>query len=148
MHMISFDIDRKRTALLVHDMPRAFLEAGSGFACGEARDVLPAIERLIAACRKQRVQVIYTRVLMRDDMLDWGLLRDVLPREALVKSFAEGSELSEVWPSIAPEDGDIVIRKNAYSPFYNTNLEGLMRSLGLDTLAICGVTTNVGCDAT
>ena len=146
--MINFNIDSKRTALLVHDMQSAFLDPASRFASGEAREVLPNIERLIDNCRNNQVQIVYTRVLMRPDLLDWALVKDMLPSDALLDAFSESSNMSEIWPSIAPQEGDIVIRKNAYSPFYNTNLEGLMRGLELDTLAITGVTTNVGCDST
>lgn len=146
--MIKFTIERKKLALLVHDMQNAFIRHSGRFSSEEARSILPNTERLIKACRNKGIQIIYTQVEMRDDLLDWGLLKDVLPQDALRESFQEGGEEAQIYSTIAPQKGDIVIRKNSYSSFFNTNLEGLLRSLQLDTLAITGVTTNVGCDST
>ena len=53
--------DPKRTALLVIDMQRAFLEEGAALEVPEGRAIVPAIARLVETCRSVDVPVIFTQ---------------------------------------------------------------------------------------
>lgn len=48
----------------------------------------------------------------------------------------------------APEEGDLVVRKSRYSGFFRTDLQSELRKRGVDTLVVCGVTTECCVDAT
>src|SRR5437660_12910582 len=50
-----------RTALLVIDMQRGFLEPGAALEVPPGRAIIPNLRRLIEACRQQRVPVIFTQ---------------------------------------------------------------------------------------
>ena len=53
-----------------------------------------------------------------------------------------------IFPEIAPRDGEIVIKKHRYSAFYGTDLEIILRGLGVTTVVIAGVSTDNCCHAT
>ena len=78
---------------------------------------------------------------------DLGLLGHapaIARRDALVA----GSTGAAIFPEIAPHDGEIVIKKHRFSAFYGTDLEIILRGLGVTTVVITGVTTENCCHAT
>ena len=54
----------------------------------------------------------------------------------------------EVIDELAPVDGDIIIDKNRFDAFLYTELETILRSLGVRRLLVCGVLTNVCVEST
>ena len=59
-----------------------------------------------------------------------------------------GSPGVAIFPEIAPRDDEIVITKHRFSAFYGTDLEIILRGLGVTTVVITGVTTENCCHAT
>src|SRR6185503_7609735 len=55
-----------RTALIVVDMQRAFVEPGEAIAVPQARDVVPRIQELLAVFRARRLPVVFTEFLYRE----------------------------------------------------------------------------------
>jgi nicotinamidase-related amidase len=55
----------------------------------------------------------------------------------------EGSWGAEVVDGLKPLEGDYRILKRRYSPFYATGLDSLLRELGVDTLVLTGLVTNI-----
>jgi len=55
---------------------------------------------------------------------------------------------TEVVPELAPRPGDLVISKNRYSGFYETNLDAYLRELGVRDLVFTGCTTSVCVEST
>lgn len=144
--MIKYDLDLSKVALFVHDMQNVFLDEKSKYYSSHALPVLEKIKRLIKVFRTKNRPIIYTRVVMREDLLDWGLVGKVIPAEDM-RDFVEGGTGTQVFPELAPSDDDIVIRKTSYSAFYNTNLEDILRNRGVDTLVVTGVHTEVGVES-
>src|SRR4029453_14094644 len=60
----------------------------------------------------------------------------------------KGSKDSEIAAEVAPAEGDVVVPKNRWSSFFQTNLELQLRVRGLDTIVIAGGSTDVGIAAT
>jgi len=56
-------LDSGRTALLVVDMQRAFVEAGQAMEVPPARDVVPRIRELVGAFRERRLPVVFTEFI-------------------------------------------------------------------------------------
>ena len=54
-------LDVTRTALLVIDMQRGFLEQGAALEVPEGRKIIANVKTLIDKCRAQSVPVVYTR---------------------------------------------------------------------------------------
>ena len=136
-------LDTAKSALLVVDMQRFFLEDDSPtFTCGAAA-ILPTVKRLIAAFRKAGRPVIFTRHVHHPDDLDSGIMGWWWEGKCL-----EGSRESEIHPELAPMPGEKVVFKHRYSAFYNTDLETVLRCLKVEDLVVSGVMTNLCCEST
>ncbi len=84
--------------------------------------------------RKDNADVVPTIT----DLMLQGLMPP--PREAMV----EGTPGAEIVAELKPAPGDHLISKRRSNAFYNTDLELMLRSRGIDTLIITGVVTD-GC---
>ena len=62
--------------------------------------------------------------------------------------FYKGHKNSEIAAEVAPGDGDVVIPKQRWSSFFQTNLELHLRARGIDTIVIAGGSTDVGIAST
>lgn len=148
-------LERHHTALLVIDLQ--YLDAAEG--CGvfadaassgvpqEAQEyyfkrlhhiVLPNVRRLQDTFRDNRLEVIHTRIqsLTRDG-------RDRSPGHKRLKLHAApGSKEAEFLPEVAPKGDELVINKTASGVFNATNLEYILRNMGITGLFVCGVYTN------
>jgi len=151
---LSVDLDH--AALLIIDMQRDFLEAG-GF--GEAlgndvsrlRAAVTPCQDILAAARGLGLLVIHTREGHRPDLSDAPPLKvergDPKNRigavgpmgRILVRGEAGHDIVSELYPLV----GEPVIDKPGKGAFYQTDLELMLRNRGIDTLFVCGVTTEV-----
>lgn len=140
-------IEPSKTALIVVDMQHDFLEFPS-LAARAAQIILPNLRRAIAFCRQNGIRIVYTTHVHRHDGTDLGLFAISSPKIASGAILADGSPGAEIHPAIAPLPGDIVIKKHRFSAFYGTDLEIVLRGLGVDAVVIAGVTTENCCHAT
>lgn len=132
-----------RAALLVVDMQEFFLDPASPtFTCGGLA-VLPNVKRLIGAFREANRPVIYTRHVHSADGSDIGIMGWWWEGMCV-----EGTPESEVHTDIAPLTDEKVVLKHRYSAFYNTDLETVLRCLGVEDLVVCGIMTNLCCEST
>ena len=130
------------SALLVIDMQRYFLDKTSHACVPCSKDVLANVEALIESYRRLSLPVIFTRyaVLRGEDpgaMARWW--GDVLQ---------DDDEMSDIVPSLAPQQGDIVLRKSQYSAFIGTDLEKIIRKKGITNVVVTGVLTHLCCEST
>jgi biuret amidohydrolase len=140
-------IDPSTTALIVVDMQNDFVAAGAPMETPAGRAMVPNLRQALACCRESGIPVIYTAHVHRPNGCDLGLLGHAPPiarRDALVA----GSAGAAIFPEIAPRDDEIVITKHRFSAFYGTDLEIILRGLGVTTAVITGVTTENCCHAT
>ena len=96
---------------------------------------------MLPAARAAGVPVIYTVTQYRPDGLDAGYFGVKVP---LLKLLQEGSKAVEIDSRVAPAPEDHVVVKKMASAFFGTPLQGLLASLGRDTLIVTGCTTS-GC---
>lgn len=100
--------------------------------------VLPNVRRLQDAFRAQGLEVIHTRIQsLTQDGRDRGPGHKRLGLHA-----APGSKEAEFLEIVAPEDDEIIINKTASGVFTATNLEYVLRNLGVTALFIVGVYSN------
>ncbi len=133
----------EKAALLVIDMQRFFLDPASPtFVCGGPA-IVGRCRKLIEAFRRAERPVIFTQHVHTSAELDGGMMK--LWWEGMV---LEGSPEAKIIPELAPRPGEKVIKKHRYSAFYNTDLEIVLRCLGVSDLVICGVMTNLCCETT
>ena len=105
---------------------------------------LPNMQRLQSTCRQAKIEVMYTVIeaLTRDgrDMsLDYKISGLFVPH---------GSWDAKVLDAIAPTDDEIVLGKTSSSVFISTNIDYVLRNLGVRSLIIAGVLTDQCIDST
>jgi len=141
-------IDPQRAALIVVDMENDFVAPGAPLETPAGRAMLPTLKRAITFCREHGIRVIYTTHAQRRDGCDMGRFKDLWPPIRHGAGLVDGEPGSEIYLEIAPRTDEIVITKRRYSAFYGTDLEIILRGLGVDTVVISGVTTENCCHAT
>ena len=136
-------LNREKSALLVVDMQDFFLDPHSlSFTCGGLA-ILPILKQLIKTFRENDRPVIYTKHVHHPDNLDSGIMRWWWKGMCI-----EGSAESEIHRDLTPLPSEKVILKHRYSAFYNTDLETILRCLGIEDLVISGIMTNMCCKST
>ncbi len=121
------------------NLSQAEREARYGWFFRTMRDTaLPNMQRLQAACRRARIEVLYTVIEAltrdgRDLSLDYKISGLFVPR---------GSWDAKVLDAIAPAEDEIVIPKTSSSVFISTNIDYVLRNLGVRYLIIAGCLTD------
>ncbi|QCI66530.1 cysteine hydrolase family protein [Phreatobacter stygius] len=149
-------IDWDRTAVIVIDMQRDFLEPGGfGEALGNdvsklARAVAP-IQRLLRIARANAIPIIHTREGHRPDLADAPALKvergdprfRIGAAGPMGRILVRGEPGHDIVPELAPARGEPIIDKPGKGAFYETDLELILRNRAIETLVVCGVTTEV-----
>ena len=142
-----------RTALLVVDMQRAFLEPGEAMEVPPARDAVPRIGELIAIFRDKGLPVVFTRFTYSAEApLLVGELhpehRPAIPGAPVgtgrpSSSCLEGEDNVGIVPDLEPRAGELVVDKRYYDGFNGTVLDGALRARGITTLVVTGTMTDI-----
>jgi nicotinamidase-related amidase len=149
-----------RTALLVVDMQRGFLDPGAALEVPQGREIIPALQRLIATCRQYHVLVIFTQFVystavpcLRGDPFGAEHLpaRSGEPTgfgypsgNCLIAPYAQhGPDSAEMVAELAPRPDELVVPGHTYDKFYGTPLDLALRSRDIRDLVITGVVTDV-----
>jgi ureidoacrylate peracid hydrolase len=103
-----------------------------------ADTAVPNMRRVQAACRTAGIEVLYTVIEAltqdgRDMSLDYKISNLFVPR---------GSWDARVLDAIAPAADEIVLPKTSSSVFMSTNIDYVLRNLGVRSLIIAGVLTD------
>jgi nicotinamidase-related amidase len=150
------DVDAARAALIIIDMQRDFLEPG-GFGEALGNDVsrlaaaVAPCRKVLAAARHAGMLVIHTREGHRPDLSDAP--RAKIERGApsmrigapgpMGRILVRGEPGHDIIPELYPAPGEPVIDKPGKGAFYQTDLALLLHNNAIDTLIVCGVTTEV-----
>lgn len=152
----AFAFDPARTALVVIDMQRDFLEPG-GFGAALGNDVsllgraIAPCRALLEACRTVGLLILHTREGHRPDLTDCppaklmrappGLrIGDPGPMGRIL---VRGEPGHDIIPELAPLPGEVVLDKPGKGAFCQTDLELILRNRGIEALLVAGVTTEV-----
>jgi nicotinamidase-related amidase len=150
------DLDWSKTALLIIDMQRDFLEPGGfGETLGNdvsqlARAVGPC-RAVLDAARANGLLVIHTREGHLPDLSDAPPAKVARGKPSLRigdpgpmgRILIRGEAGHDIIPALYPIAGEIVIDKPGKGAFYATPLSDILTKHGIDTLLVCGVTTEV-----
>jgi nicotinamidase-related amidase len=152
----SITIDPARTAVIVIDMQRDFLEPG-GFGESLGNDVsllnaavAPCL-KLLTAARRRDMMVIHTREGHRPDMSDAPPAKvergapglRIGDEGAMGRILIRGEAGHDIVPALYPLPGEPVIDKPGKGAFYATDLHSILHHRGIENLIVCGVTTEV-----
>lgn len=123
-------------ALLVIDPQADFLGM---VAPGSAEPALAAMRELVAAARDGDTPVVFTQELHRPGAVDVG--RELDGDEPV--HCVEGTPGAALVEGLRPGPGDHLVPKRRYSAFFATDLDLLLRGLGVGTVVACGMLTDV-----
>jgi nicotinamidase-related amidase len=130
-----------RPALLVIDMQHDFVDAdGPCYNIGAEHTIEPMLG-LIELFRQRELPVIFTREAHRPDRADAGLEAD--PNYHTPPHTIEGTRGYAIVDALVPRESEFVIDKRRYSCFLGTELDLILRSLEVQTLVVCGVSSDV-----
>jgi nicotinamidase-related amidase len=128
-------VDPTHAALLVIDIQNFFQRI--------VQPILKNLLKVIQSCRQKGLPIIFTQHGHTDAASDGGALGEWWGQVIL-----EGTEDWKFLPEIKIESKDKVLPKKRYSAFYETDLEKILRSRGIQDLIISGVMTNLCCETT
>jgi nicotinamidase-related amidase len=149
-------LDLTRTALLIIDMQRDFLEPG-GFGETLGNDVsllgraVAPTKAVLDAARAADLLVIHTREGHRPDLSDAPKAKIERGHPSvrigapgpMGRILIRGEPGHDIIPALYPIPGEPVIDKPGKGAFYATDLDALLRNFGIQHLLVCGVTTEV-----
>lgn len=127
-----------KQALLVMDVQNSVVER---FADGAAA-LLDNLAAAVAAARKASVPVIYVRVAFRDGAPEINPRNRIFSRVAGAGGMGETDTSTQVHQAVAPQPGDVLVTKKRVSAFAGSDLEMVLRSLGVDSLVLTGIATS------
>ena len=139
-----------KTALLLIDLQKEVLDA-KGTLCGDlprvAGTLLEAVRRLVSWARERDVPVIWVRMAFRPGYVDAS--RSVRASAAeMAGRLVDGSWGAELVGGLGRVDDDIVITKKRSSAFLGTDLDFVLRGLGVERLIVAGTSTNWAVEST
>lgn len=128
-----------KPALLIIDMQNDFVLEGKPLRVTGARDVIPKSQAVLAAFRQRGLPVFHVVRVHRADGSDVEITRQELFRRS---PFAvEGTPGAAVIDELSPRKGEYLLRKTRMSAFIGTELDLMLRTLGVTTLFVCGIQT-------
>ncbi len=142
-----------RTALLVVDMQRGFVDPGEALEVPQAREIVPVIQRLLAVFQSRRLPVVFTEFVYSERVP--LLVGDLHPEHKPAPPGAptgfglpssnclEGHPSAETIPALGPRPDELVVRKHGYDAFHGTPLDGALRARGVPSLVVTGTLTDI-----
>jgi ureidoacrylate peracid hydrolase len=143
----------ERTALLVVDMQRGFLEPGEAMEVPPAREIVPRVAELVAIFREKGRPVVFTQftysqaapLLVGDLHPEHRRAAPGAPRGFGMPSSSclAGEDTVETVADLKPRADELVVTKHWYDGFNGTVLDGALRARGVTTLVVTGTMTDV-----
>src|SRR6202162_4837952 len=138
--MAELQLDPKTIALLLIDLQNAIV--GMNLVPHTAAQVVENSRKLAEAFRAHGAPVVYVRV----DLNDFMTLPVDQPHNRGDKPLPAAA--SEITPSAGFQPGDILVTTRHWGAFAGTDLEQQLKSRGIDTVVLAGISTNAGVEST
>jgi nicotinamidase-related amidase len=128
---------KQQTALLVMDMQLGILQN-----LPNAGKVVETVKEAITKARNNKIPVIYATLAYRPGF------PEINPHNKFFEAFKQQvagiptETFTQVHPDIAPKENEIVVLKKRISAFTGSDLEVVLRSLGINHLVLAGVSTS------
>ena len=128
-----------KAALLIIDMQNDFVLEGKPHQVPGARAVIPKIQAVLSEFRRRSLPVFHIVRIHRADGSDVEIFRQGRFRD---HPFAvSGTHGGAVVDELAPQQGEYVLEKTRMSAFIGTELDLMLRTLGVTTVFVAGIQT-------
>ncbi len=161
-------VDLARTAIVVVDMQNDFGAKGglfdrAGIDISMIQRAVEPTAKVLAAGRAAGVRVIYLKMGFKPDLSDLGSddspnrVRHLMLGVGKSVTAPNGKEsrvlVRDTWntdilPELTPKTGDTVLYKHRFSGFYETELDAILKKMGIKYLIFTGCTTSVCVEST
>ncbi len=137
------NLDKTRTALVVIDLQNGIVAIDTK--PHNTKDVVRNASVLADVFRKKNMPVFLVRVTPSEDMKD-GLkpITDIQPQWNSVRK----PDWNQIISELGPKPNDFIITKRQWGAFYGTELDLQLRRRNIDTIVLCGISTNIGVEST
>jgi len=164
----AIEIGLEKTAILVVDMQNDFGAKGGMFDRGgidvePIQRVASCVRKVLDASRDAGLPIVFLKMGFRSDLSDLGA--EDAPFRAHHRGFAPGTAMqapnghtgrllvrdtwnTEILPELAPKPGDTEVWKHRYSGFFETELDTVLKRMGVKWLIVTGCTTSVCVEST
>jgi nicotinamidase-related amidase len=109
---------------------------------GDDEDYLRRVAAAAAAARAARLRVIYVVVSFRAGYPEVSPRNKSFAAIAGTGRFGPADPGAQIHPAVAPQEGDVTVRKLRVSAFAGSDLELVLRSGGIDSLVLAGIATS------
>ena len=139
-------LEPSKTALVVIDLQRGI--ASMPAAPHPSNEVIARVAQIASALRAAGGTVILVHVVRSADGKGGLMPITDAPGPAGRVPTAPPPDWADIVPELGPEAGDVVIAKRQWGAFYGTELDLQLRRRGVDTIILCGISTNIGVEST
>lgn len=145
----------KRTAHVVVDLQNGFMASGAVAEIGNAREIVPNVNRISAALRPAGGLVVYIQNTFDDVAIrTWSTFFDHFcspaRRVRMIEAFTPGTFGHAIWPGLDVLPQDLKVQKRRFGAFApgSSDLHAILQERGIDTLIVTGTATQVCCEST
>lgn len=141
-------INTAKTALLIIDMQKHFLDGTNDFFAGVRQqaaeaNVIQNTASVLTATRAAKLPVYHITTGHKADRSDVVPTITDMSSTAKLPNLVEGSGAAEIIDELRPVDGESIIFKRRHGAFYQTDLGLLLKNRNVDTLLVAGILTDV-----
>lgn len=146
-------IEGAKTALVVIDLQNAFMLPGMPAAVKNVCDIIPNVNRLAKAVRGAAGTVVWVKMTLDGERQSWNVFFDhfgsATYSAAELQSLSRGDVGHDLHAELDVAPADLVIEKTRFSAFIqgSSELDGILRRRGIDTVMIVGTVTNTCCES-
>lgn len=132
-----------KSAFVLIDMEEGFVNPMGGHCIKNALATVPACEKALAAARRKGIPVFFVKRIYRADGSDVEMTRyaNWLKGGKPVTPASRGANSAMAPKGLAPLPGDYTIIKPRWSAFFGTELDLILRRLGVRNVILAGTTT-------
>ena len=130
------------TALVIIDLQEGILPFAGG--PHSADEVVARAAKLAEKFRASQAPVVMVRVGWSKDFAE--ALKQ--PVDAAIAAHDLPAEWWHYPVALGKRDSDLEVTKRQWGAFYGTDLELQLRRRGIDTIVLCGISTNIGVEST
>jgi nicotinamidase-related amidase len=133
--------DKSRTALIVIDLQKGVTATPS--MPYTAQEVIAKAAKLVNAFRKNNMPVFLVHVEMTNETM-----LHIISDQTFSRPQPASPDWTEFVSELTPTPSDVVITKRQWGAFYGTELDLQLRRRKIDTIVLCGISTDFGVEST